>query len=307
MTYDNVPANNAQRLVEASEGGKYWRRVEPLTKALLALDESVDPIEADQLARVAIYYPMQLAHDYQLSWPPVLHNIRVNRGGRTRGLCIDWAEDMLLEFARLELKSIELHWGVANLDSNWPLEHSCVVATAIGQPFEEGLVLDGWRHSGKLYFGAVADDKYAWQQLSNVVTDEAAMLVRGATPPPRDPDENPTMRHSAKRFERPPLLDYRYLEWLDESIRQRQIDRVLKATDDARVTGVCQALDPQSNAGRQCLIANDSRLLWVRDFGAQTELADDSMLRYSVATVDRFTVGEGGQLVLEIDGEQVRF
>jgi hypothetical protein len=34
------------------------------------------------------------------------------------------------------------------------------VVTAKGQPFEEGIVLDAWRRSGKLYWALVKKDKY---------------------------------------------------------------------------------------------------------------------------------------------------
>jgi len=195
--YD-VPTNSAQDLVEKHEAEEHWDKVEEVRDLLVALSPEVDDREADMLARAAVFYPMQLAADYQQTWPAIIHNYRVNGGRRPRGLCIHWAEDMILEFAELRLQTIELHWGVANLDKTWPLEHSCVVATAPGQSFEEGVVLDGWRNSGKLYYGPVVGDKYQWQELFNQVTDEVDAIVAGQPVPPRDPNEVHTMSHAAK-------------------------------------------------------------------------------------------------------------
>ncbi len=194
----DVPTNNAYDLVEQQEAPDHWDKVEEVRDLLVALGPEIDDREADMLARAAVFYPMQLASDYQLTWPAIIHNYRVNDGRRPRGLCIHWAEDMILEFAKLRLQTIQLHWGVANLDKTWPLEHSCVVATAPGQPFEEGVVLDGWRDSGKLYYGPVIGDKYKWQELFNQVTDEVDAIVAGRPVPPRDPNEVHTMSHAAK-------------------------------------------------------------------------------------------------------------
>jgi hypothetical protein len=34
--------------------------------------------------------------------------------------------------------------------------------TAKGQPFRDGILLDCWRHSGHLFWSAVATDNYPW-------------------------------------------------------------------------------------------------------------------------------------------------
>jgi len=90
--------------------------------------------------------------------PPLFHNFLVNTGMRKRGLCFQWAEDLLAQLDALELTTLELHWGEARAGT-WR-EHNCIVATAKGQPFRTGIVLDGWRHSGRLYWNALARDHY---------------------------------------------------------------------------------------------------------------------------------------------------
>jgi hypothetical protein len=43
-------------------------------------------------------------------------------------------------------------------------EHNSVVVTAKGQPFQQGLVLDAWRHSGRLHWTPVIADRYPWEE-----------------------------------------------------------------------------------------------------------------------------------------------
>jgi hypothetical protein len=64
----------------------------------------------------------------------------------------------------LDLKTYQLHWGVAYKGSDLR-EHNSVVITVLKQPFEEGLVLDPWRNSGNLYWAAVSRDNYPWVPL----------------------------------------------------------------------------------------------------------------------------------------------
>jgi hypothetical protein len=49
-----------------------------------------------------------------------------------------------------------LHWGAAfagTIDEN-----NCLVVTAHNQPFEDGIVLDGWRRGGRLFWCALKKD-----------------------------------------------------------------------------------------------------------------------------------------------------
>ncbi len=51
-------------------------------------------------------------------------------------------------------------------------EHSTVVIAARGEGFHEGLVLDGWRYSGCLYWGAVIADRYRWLEAAHYSQNE---------------------------------------------------------------------------------------------------------------------------------------
>lgn len=130
---------------------------------LLQLDRSVDPVEAEKLARQAVERAAELAIQYRAVKPAWLHNWLVNSGHRERGLCYDWANDLFPALYALGLHSLELHLAVARMDTR--REHNSVVVTARQQSLDQGVVLDAWRSSGRLWFGRVATDKYPWTPL----------------------------------------------------------------------------------------------------------------------------------------------
>ena len=159
-----------------TEEGKFWTErvadhvspeyIDELRGEILALGEpgEVDPEEAALLADTAVRHGMVLARSYRMVRPIEVHNTLVNLGLRKRGLCYQTAEDMYVRLRELGLKSLQLHWGVAHKDDMW-LEHSGVIVTARGRPFEEGLVLDAWRHSGRLRWANVDGDRYPWVRM----------------------------------------------------------------------------------------------------------------------------------------------
>ena len=136
----------------------------PAARALMARIVALSPrVRADEAARVtaSVYNAAgQLRRDYQVVWPPLFNNLLINSGIRKRGLCFQWAEDLLAMLDALKLTSLELRWG-EGYAGTWQ-ESNCVVVTAKGQPFNTGIILDCWRHSGHLYWTAVASDKVPW-------------------------------------------------------------------------------------------------------------------------------------------------
>jgi hypothetical protein len=141
-----------------------WDSVNALEDDLAALNHNSDGAEARQVAETALKASAYFREEYRLVRPPILHNLFVQMGLRDRGLCYHWTEDLMSHLNTLQLKSYQLRWGVAYRGSNLR-EHNTVVITANGQPFEQGLVLDPWRHSGSLYWGIVKDDSYPWKEL----------------------------------------------------------------------------------------------------------------------------------------------
>jgi len=142
----------------------YRKKVELLRDDLAALNQQADLLEAGQVAQTAITYSDQLAEEYQLVRPAVLHNVLIRVGLKDRGLCYHWTEDLLKQLQSLDLRTYQLHWGVAHRGSELR-EHNSVVITARGQAFEKGLVLDPWRNSGDLYWAMIKTDRYPWKEL----------------------------------------------------------------------------------------------------------------------------------------------
>ena len=142
----------------------YFEKMQALQADLAALNRQENLLEARQVAETAIIYSNQLAKEYRLVRPAVLHNVLIRVGLKDRGLCYHWTEDLLKQLQSLDLRTYQVHWGVAHRGSELR-EHNSVVITAKGQAFEKGLVLDPWRNSGDLYWALIKADRYPWQEL----------------------------------------------------------------------------------------------------------------------------------------------
>lgn len=134
-----------------------------LAQALRGLSPQVNLAEAGRAADVAVRYPLQLAQEYHAIRPAIFNNMLINWGIHPRGLCYQWADDLTAKLMTLHLQTLVLHRGVARLGTR--REHSCVVLTAPGQNFTNGIALDAWRYAGRLNWSPVITDKYAWHEV----------------------------------------------------------------------------------------------------------------------------------------------
>jgi hypothetical protein len=123
----------------------------------------VDADEATRAADAAVRYPLQLAQKYHATPPAVINNAFINFGIHSRGLCYQWADDLTIKLLTLHLHTLELHRGVAKLGTR--REHSCVVLTAPGQNFTNGIALDAWRYCGRLHWSTLPQDEFKWQEV----------------------------------------------------------------------------------------------------------------------------------------------
>ncbi len=145
------------------------QRITELNLAIRSLRDDVDPHEARLAARIAYQYSSQLAREYEISDPPILHNIKVNLGIKPRGLCVDWTSDMLARLKQERFRSLDLHWGIANYEKAFRIEHSTAIISARGETLHRGLVLDPWRDSGRLFWSpTLADSDYDWKPQADV-------------------------------------------------------------------------------------------------------------------------------------------
>ena len=139
------------------------RSIKDLSKALTALAPDVDPAEAEQISVTAHTTARRLARDYHVVLNPELQAFLVNVGLRKRGWCGHWAADIGARLKELKPGTLVLHWGVAY--DHTSSENNCLVVTARNQPFQDGIILDGWRRAGRLFWCKVKkDDEYELEQ-----------------------------------------------------------------------------------------------------------------------------------------------
>ena len=145
------------------------QRITELNLAILGLGEDIDASEAQRAARIAIDYSRQLAREYEITDSAIVHNLKVNLGFKTRGLCVHWTSDLLARMQEEGFYSLDLHWAIANYENAFRLEHSTVVISARGDSLQQGLILDPWRNSGNLYWApALQDPGYLWKPQAQI-------------------------------------------------------------------------------------------------------------------------------------------
>jgi hypothetical protein len=128
-----------------------------LRDALVALaPRTVDPYEAELLSVTAHTMSRRLAREYGVTGDPAVHNFLINVGAKKRGICADYTRDIGASLKEFQFKTLVLHWGAAYAKESD--ENNALVVTARNQPFADGIVLDGWRRGGRLFWSPVKND-----------------------------------------------------------------------------------------------------------------------------------------------------
>ncbi len=141
-----------------------------LIAALIKLSPTVNPDEARRVAFTAYRTGRQLAAEWRMVSPATMQSFLIHIGKRKAGHCYQYANELLLRLHALKLRTFELHWAECN-PRNFD-EHNVIAVTARGQPFEQGIVLDNWRHSGRLVWGPVrGDPPYRWEENQDELAD----------------------------------------------------------------------------------------------------------------------------------------
>jgi hypothetical protein len=137
--------------------GQDEKSIQDLSAALVALSpRTVDPSEAELLSATAHTTSRQLAREYGVTGDPAFHNYLIHIGVKKRGICADYTHDIGARLRDLRFKTLVVHWGTA-----WEKESSennALIVTARNQSFYDGIVLDGWRRAGRLFWVHVKDD-----------------------------------------------------------------------------------------------------------------------------------------------------
>src|SRR5262245_63687976 len=157
FTFSSAVVSAEQERQRFEVPAKEVAKAEELAKQVAALSRRVDPNEAKLLAECAYATVARLRPEYNMFGTPIFNNFLVYHGWRKRGYCYQWTEDLLLALDRLNLKTLELHWGDAYRET-WR-ENNCVVVTAKGQPFDHGMILECWRHFGHVRWNLVPSDQ----------------------------------------------------------------------------------------------------------------------------------------------------
>jgi len=146
-----------------------------LKNMLLNLGSSVDVYEAEDLARSSVNYSYLLAQKYRAIDSPWLHNALVNLGLKDRGLCYEWADDLLHFLVRKNYRSFAFHTVGANI--GYLNEHNAISVSLKDRGITNSILLDAWRNSGDLYFVTIEKDKkYKWSE---------RFRLYGILPPPK--------------------------------------------------------------------------------------------------------------------------
>jgi len=162
-------------------GDTHATDIAALTQAILDLGPGVDPEEAARAARVTYDYMDQLVIEYQIVDPPLIHNTKVNMGLKPRGLCWHWATDTEARLKAENFKTLVLYRAIANADNPILIDHSTAIIARKGDGLYDGIVLDGWRHGGELFWSPVLEDtRYRWVPREVVLEKRRARLAKKA-------------------------------------------------------------------------------------------------------------------------------
>ena len=132
------------------------KSIKELADALVALAPGVDRHEAEVLSVTAHTTSRALAREYGVTGDPAIHNYLIKIGARKRGICADYTRDIGTRLKEFHFRTLMLHWGAA-----WAKladENNALVVTARNQSFQDGIILDGWRRAGRLFWCPVKDD-----------------------------------------------------------------------------------------------------------------------------------------------------
>lgn len=104
----------------------------------------------------------KLKKQYRSFGVAIMHNMMIDLGIRKRGACKDWAEDLLNHVIPLEREFFHVTWGEANPKKI--TEHNVLVIYPKHAEFKDGLVIDPWRTSGKVFWVYTTKDRhYKWK------------------------------------------------------------------------------------------------------------------------------------------------
>ena len=136
-------------------------KIEALS-TLLKLQNTIPRNERLNLARALYARTQELTEKFELTSPPIWHNTLVNIGIKRQGLCYHWSDALYLGLNKKSYPHYDFYLVGANIGEYFT-EHNALLITVKGADISEGIIIDGWRDSGRLYTARVKDDtEYQW-------------------------------------------------------------------------------------------------------------------------------------------------
>ncbi len=138
------------------------KQVAQLSDLLYQINPQSTLSERRQISLSIFYKTQELTKEFSLTSPPLWHNFLVNTGVREKGLCYHWSDALYVYLHQRHYAYFSFHLVGANVGEYFR-EHNALIVVSKGQEPKDGIIIDPWRNSGKLYFSKVnKDTKYTW-------------------------------------------------------------------------------------------------------------------------------------------------
>jgi hypothetical protein len=145
--------------------------IDALAQGILLLGPDIDPGEARRAAEISFNHSAQLAREYDITDLPIIHNEKVHQGLRERGLCNHWAEDLSKRLRQENFSTLSIQRAISPPTAVRIIHHTAVI-TVPGGTIYEGIVIDPWRHGGRLFWSPTrADTRYNWRPRDEVLVE----------------------------------------------------------------------------------------------------------------------------------------
>jgi len=123
-------------------------------------------LEADRISYEIIKVLYQKRAEWRMMDSAIINNMLINMKIKERGFCWHWVETFMAALYSVPMEHYRKYWGVAYKRTG--RENNSLVLTAAGQAFEEGIMIDAWRSSGKPFWRITKQDRFPWTPRTDV-------------------------------------------------------------------------------------------------------------------------------------------
>ncbi|MEX1049432.1 MAG: hypothetical protein WED15_07890 [Akkermansiaceae bacterium] len=138
------------------------QRAHHLTAQIQNSYPTVDPRAAREFAAAAVESSAKRRGEWQVKTAPWLHNTLVNTKIRERGLCYQWAQHLYVDVEHHLPPTLRMTL-IRTVDNRLFTEHHAISLHGKSDSWSSGILLDGWKGAGNLWFYPVADEPDRWE------------------------------------------------------------------------------------------------------------------------------------------------